>query len=215
MIFNEDQQIKLNGVILPGVVKSMEIKAAAKIDEQEVEGSAVKPKQATGYEDAKITIELIVDDTETQTKYQRFAIIQSIFRAAGQAVPQPIPIISEDTVARGITTVLFKELNHKQENKRDQLAVTLELLEYVPQTIKTKKSSTHTASADSGLTQDYKNYLESDRGKPHSTKGAVGTSSTASGKTKNTSSPKINKTPATDTADTSKFKSVLQKSKGK
>ena len=31
----------------------------AKVDEQEVEGSATKPKQATGYEDAKVIIELI------------------------------------------------------------------------------------------------------------------------------------------------------------
>ena len=71
MIFVEDGTIKLNGVVLPGLVKSIEVKESAQIDEQEVEGSSTKPKQATGYEDAKVNIELVVDDTETQTKYQR------------------------------------------------------------------------------------------------------------------------------------------------
>ncbi|MFR9190651.1 MAG: hypothetical protein ACLVL7_10830 [Anaerotruncus massiliensis (ex Togo et al. 2019)] len=65
MIYTEDQLVKVNGVVLPGLVKSIEVKESAKIDEQEVEGSATKPKQATGYEDAKVNIELILDDTPT------------------------------------------------------------------------------------------------------------------------------------------------------
>ena len=48
MIFVEDNTIKLNGVVLPGLVKSIEVKESAQIDEQEVEGSSAKPKQATG-----------------------------------------------------------------------------------------------------------------------------------------------------------------------
>ena len=62
MIYTEDQIVKVNGVVLPGLVKSIEVKESAQIDEQEVEGSATKPKQATGYEDAKVNIELILDD---------------------------------------------------------------------------------------------------------------------------------------------------------
>lgn len=97
MIFIEDERIKLNGVVLPGLVKSIEVTETAKVDEQEVEGSATKPKQATGYEDAKVNIELIIDDTEGQTKYERYAVLREIFRKPGQNVPQPIPIVSEDT----------------------------------------------------------------------------------------------------------------------
>ena len=40
-----------------------QVKESAKIDEQEVGGSATKPKQAKGYEDAKVNLELILDDT--------------------------------------------------------------------------------------------------------------------------------------------------------
>ena len=56
MIFVEDRLVKVGGVVLPGLLKSIEVTETAKVDEQEVEGSAVKPKQATGYEDAGSTL---------------------------------------------------------------------------------------------------------------------------------------------------------------
>ena len=169
MIYMEDQCIKLNGVVLPGLVKSIEVTESARIDEQEVEGSAVKPKQAVGYEDAKVNIELILDDTESQTKYQRLAVLRAAFRAPGQSVPQPIPIISEDTTAHGIEKVLFKKLTHKAENKKGQMPVTLELWEYIPQTITAKKAGSASASASassasSNLSKEYRRYLGSGRG---------------------------------------------------
>lgn len=175
MIFVEDQLVKVNGVVLPGLVKSIEVKESAQIDEQEVEGSATKPKQATGYEDAKVNIELILDDTPNATKYQRLETLRAIFRKPGQSVPQPISIISEDTAKHGIEKVLFKGLSHKAEAKKQQLTVSLEFWEYVPQTIQTTKSSSSGSSGgssgssggttSSGLTTDYKSYLQNGRGK--------------------------------------------------
>lgn len=169
MIFVEDQEIKVGGVVLPGVVKKVEVKETAKIDEQEVEGSATKPKQATGYEDAKINIELILDDTPSQSKYQRLSLIRNIFRSPGQTVPQPISIISEDIAAHGVSQVLFKGLSHSKENKRGQLPVSLEFWEYIPQVIATMKSSGDVGSAGTGavggsLTPDYSGYLAQSRG---------------------------------------------------
>ena len=181
MIYVEDELIKLNGVVLPGLVKSIEVIETAKVDEQEVEGSATKPKQATGYEDAKVNIELIIDDTPSQTKYQRYATLRAIFRSPGQSVPQPIPIISEDTAAHGVEKVIFKKLSHKGENKRGQLTATLELWEYIPQTITAKSGSGKSGSGKSGsgksgsgksgggaasnLKAGYKSYLSNGRGK--------------------------------------------------
>ena len=175
MIYTEDQLVKVNGVVLPGLVKSIEVKESAKIDEQEVEGSATKPKQATGYEDAKVNIELILDDTPTATKYQRLAPVRALFRTPGQSVPQPIPIVSEDTAKHGIDKVLFKGITHKSEVKKDQLTVSLEFWEYVPQTIQTTSSSSGSSSGGSSggktanqqttLSSDYQKYLQANRGK--------------------------------------------------
>lgn len=178
MIYVEDELIKLNGVVLPGLVKSIEVTETAKVDEQEVEGSSTKPKQATGYEDAKINIELIIDDTPTQNKFERYATLRAIFRIPGQSVPQPIPIVSEDTAAHGIEKVIFKKLTHKGENKKGQLTANLELWEYIPQTITATKSSGSGSSKSSGsssgsksqstqsnLSDSYKSYLSTKRGK--------------------------------------------------
>lgn len=175
MIYTEDQLVKVNGVILPGLVKSIEVKESAKIDEQEVEGSATKPKQATGYEDAKVNIELVLDDTPTATKYQRLETVRALFRTPGQSVPQPLSIVSEDTAKHGIDKVLFKGITHKSEVKKDQLTVSLEFWEYVPQTIQTTSSSSgrssggssggKTANQQTTLSSDYQKYLQANRGK--------------------------------------------------
>lgn len=175
MIYTEDQLVKVNGVVLPGLVKSIEVKETAKIDEQEVEGSATKPKQATGYEDAKVNIELVLDDTPTATKYQRLETVRALFRTPGQSVPQPLSIVSEDTAKHGIDKVLFKGITHKSEVKKDQLTVSLEFWEYVPQTIQTTSSSSgrssggssggKTANQQTTLSSDYQKYLQANRGK--------------------------------------------------
>lgn len=175
MIYTEDQLVKVNGIVLPGLVKSIEVKESAKIDEQEVEGSATKPKQATGYEDAKVNIELVLDDTPTATKYQRLETVRALFRTPGQSVPQPLSIVSEDTAKHGIDKVLFKGITHKSEVKKDQLTVSLEFWEYVPQTIQTTSSSSgrssggssggKTANQQTTLSSDYQKYLQANRGK--------------------------------------------------
>lgn len=178
MIFVEDQVIKLNGVVLPGLVKSIEVTESAKVDEQEVEGSAAKPKQATGYEDAKVIIELIIDDTQRADKYQRFAVLRSIFRKPSQSVPQPIPIVSQDTAAHGVDKVIFKQLSHKGENKKGQLTASLELWEYVPQTITATTgsggsgSSGSSGTTQSSLTDEYESYLSKNRGRSPATDNA-------------------------------------------
>lgn len=205
MIFVEDNTIKLNGVVLPGLVKSIEVKESAQIDEQEVEGSSAKPKQATGYEDAKINIELVVDDTDTQTKYQRLETLRAVFRKEGQGVPQPIPIVCEDAAAHGIDKVLFKSLNHKSEQKKSYFSVTLELWEYIPQTIQAVKSSSASSSKKSGsssssagtLNNGYSSYLSSDRGSAPASEPAL--------------QKKRGKSPAVDDADTTKVLSKLKK----
>ena len=217
MIFVEDETIKLNGVVLPGLIKSIEVKESAQIDEQEVEGSSTKPKQATGYEDAKVNIELVVDDTETQTKYQRLEALRAIFRTQGQSVPQPISIVCEDTAAHGIDKVLFKSLNHKSEQKKSYFSVTLELWEYIPQTIQATKSSGKKSGGSSGsssgssssagsLTSDYSSYLSSSRG-------SAPTGTTSKGAAKSTSKSMTSKksgSPAVDNTDTSKRLSKLK-----
>lgn len=180
MIFVDDSTIKIGGVILSGIVKSIEIKADARVEEQEVQGKAAKPKQATGYEDAKINIEIALEDGETVTKEEKLKKIQNLFRTSGQAKPKVYEIINEHTAIRGIKKVIFKSLTTKESTKKTELSVSIELWQYVTTTItatktsgnkktgSSKKSNSSSGSGKSGkgnLNSNYSGYLEGARGK--------------------------------------------------
>lgn len=172
MVYQDDDTIMIGGVILPGLYKKVEVTTAAKIDEQEVEGSSAKPKQATGYEDAQISIELELHDSEDKTKEEKLTIIQNLFRIRGQELPEVFPIISSYTAIRNVDQVLIKNLNSQNSNKKDMITVTLELMEYIPQTIKAKKkksgsggsSGSGSSSSKADLNQNYAAYLQKKRG---------------------------------------------------
>ncbi|PYG86741.1 hypothetical protein LY28_02767 [Ruminiclostridium sufflavum DSM 19573] len=190
MIFIDDNSIKVSGVLLPGLIKSIEIKDDARIDEQEVKGSSVKAKQATGYEDAKVTIELILEDSPNATKKQKLDKIQNMFKKSGQSKPLIHEIINEHTSARRIKKVIFKSLGTKEENKKQQITVSLEFWAYNTMTIKaTKNSSKKTSTSKSSLDPAYQSYLKNDRGKV----------------------PKTNSSPAVDDASTVNYSNRLSK----
>ena len=168
MIYTDESTVKIDAVVLPGLFKSIEVKGDAIIDEQDVEGQSKKPKQATGYEDVKVNIELILEDGPLLSKMQKLEQIQQIFRVPGQEKPTVHEIINEHTAARGVKQVIFKNLTHKAENKKGQLAVTLEFWEYTVMTVTASKSSSGpsgakkaaaAATAKSNLNADYQSYL--------------------------------------------------------
>lgn len=185
MIYVDGSEVKVGGVVLPGLFKSLEVTNDAQIDEQTVEGSTSKPKQATGYEDAKVTIELVLDDSPKETKMQKLSRIQNLFRAPGQGKPTVHDIVNSHTAIRGITRVLFKSLGSKETNSSGQMTVSIEFWEYVPQKItatktssksqskssksskssKKKKSTKTSNTAAVGITSAYQSYLKHDRGK--------------------------------------------------
>lgn len=175
MTYNDDSGVKIDGVLLPGVFKSIEVTTAAEIEEQEVEGSTAQPKQATGYEDGKVNVELLLEDSvDGITKEDKFAVIQNFFRQPGQDIPAVHTVTSAHTAQRNISQVLFKNLITKETNANDQLAVTLEFWEYVPMTISitTARSADKTQYASDGgggLGETYKEYLKNRGAAPKQT----------------------------------------------
>lgn len=149
MIYVDDNTIKVGGVVLPGLYKSLEVKTEAKVEEQEVEGSTAKPKQATGYEDAKITLEIILEDGPNRTKEEKLEQIQALFRQSGQSEPEVHQIVNEHTAKRGVSSVIFKSLTTKETNKKEEVTVSIEFWEYVPMTITATKGRAEAASTDS------------------------------------------------------------------
>lgn len=165
MIYFDDDTVKIGGVILPGIYKGMEINHEAQIDEQEVEGSSKKPKQATGYDDAKIVIEISLMDSEQVTKEDKLLTIQNLYRSEGQDKPIVHELVSTHTTIRGINKVIIKNMTSKETNKKDEIVVSLELLQYDTMTIKASKGTKGSGdSSSSNLSEEYKKYLADDRG---------------------------------------------------
>lgn len=188
MIFFDDSTVKVGGVVPPGVFKSLEIKTAAQIEEADMEGKSKKPKQATGYEDAKINLELQLENSPEQSALDKLKVIQNLFRKRGQEKPIIHEIVNEHTAIRNISKVVFKDLTTKTQNKKTELSVSLEFWEYVAITItatkkdssnrsktnssksnstkntKSNSTSNSNTSSSSNLNENYKNYLQ-DRGK--------------------------------------------------
>lgn len=168
MIYVDESTVKVGGVILPGLFKSIDIKGEAQIEEQQVEGNTSKPKQATGYDDVKVTLELVLEDGPKKTKLQKLATIQNLFKKPGQSKPIVHQIVNEHTAARGVSKVIFKTLQTREQSKKSELAVTIEFWEYVAMTITATKSSSSsvskTAAANASLNQNYQQYLNTSRG---------------------------------------------------
>lgn len=184
MIYIDDDTIKIGGVILPGIYKSIEVEHEAKIDEQTVEGSTSKPKQATGYDDAKINIELLLMDSEATTKEEKLQAIQELFKPEGQNKPQAHELISVHTAIRGTKQVIIKKVASKETNKKDEITVSIELLQYDAMKItaastgknKKKSAANENAGSSSGLSEQYRSYLNSDRGAAPKQKSKTGMS---------------------------------------
>lgn len=184
MILIDDTQIKIGGILLPGLFKSVEVTHDAKVEEQEVKGTSSKPKQATGYEDAKISIEIVLYDSKKETKMKKLAKIQRLFKTTSQAKPKVHDFVCAHASIRNVRRVIFKNLTTKEQSETDKLTVSITLWEYVPVKITVRKSNntakkktttmkttklknsskkssatTKSSSTASGLNTDYKKYL--------------------------------------------------------
>ena len=175
MIIADDEFVKIGGILLPGIFKSIEVDGSAIVEELEVEGKGKKPKQATGFEDHTVTIEIVLlDDIDGKTKEEKLDIIQNIFRKKGQKIPNIYNLVNRHTAQRGISRVIFKKLTTKESNKNNQITVSITLLEYEPVTVsvssKKKTGSSKDSTSGNGTAasvgSEYKSYLENNRGIP-------------------------------------------------
>ena len=173
--------VKVGGIILPGTFQKLEVESDAKVDEVDVKGKSVKPKQATGYEDAKVKFTLIIRPNNKEDEYTQLAKIQRVFRKPEQGKPQVFDIVNKHVNTRGVRKIIFKKLTTQEDNKSNILLVTCEFWEYIPITLKagkagknnnkkkSKKANKNSKSNASSLKGDYKSYLNNNRGKANKT----------------------------------------------
>lgn len=173
----DDNDIKLNGKLLTGIIKSLEVKGSAIIEELEVEGKGKKPIQATGFDDSSINVELVLlDDIQGKTKEEKLQVIQDIFKFKNQKVPNIYDIVNKYINQRGIYKVIIKDFSSKVANNKTEISVSLSFREYEAISIKassSKKSNSKTKDNNKKSNNnvntigndEWLKYLNGDRGK--------------------------------------------------
>lgn len=128
MLYVREKIAKLGGVYLGGQVSNVDITEEAAIYEKKDDKGRIKATQPVGYEHAKVTIDIILEDTRFTTANNQLRTIQRLFKAAGQGEARLLKIVNEDCAARGISEVYFKSLTSKKVISESKRLVSLELI---------------------------------------------------------------------------------------
>lgn len=127
MLYIQDKVAKLGGVILGGQVSSVEVQEAATIHMAQDDKGKVKKTQPVGYDNAKVMIDIILEDGPEGSTLDQLINMQRLFKAEGQEQAILFPIVNEDCAARGITEVYFKSFSSKKIISESKRIASLEL----------------------------------------------------------------------------------------
>lgn len=127
MLYVVDKVMKLGGVYIGGEVTDVEITEGASIYEAQDDKGKIKSRQPNGYETAKVMVNILMEDTPSESTLQQITNIQRLFKAYGQTEAKLLAIVNEDCAARGITKVYFKNFTTKKIISESKRIASLEL----------------------------------------------------------------------------------------
>ena len=124
--------------------KKMRIRQEVRIDEIEIPGRSGKIKQATGYKDSEIEIQIELHDIEDRqgmikSAKDQLSEIQKAFRSRDdKKLPRIFSISSPLTDKCEINNVLFKNLEVEDFPGNTNINVTITLIEFEPIAVQTE-----------------------------------------------------------------------------
>jgi len=175
MLYVKDKVAKLGGVYIGGEVTSIEIQESASIYVAQDDKGKIKKTQPNGYENAKVMIDIVLEDMKGKSSLDQLKDIQRLFKQYKQMKAKLLKIVNEDCSNRGITAVYFKNLTTKKTISKSERIATLELWAPKVAGIKVKKVT-------SGKKKTSKKTSKSKSKKAKSKSPAKDTRNTAKGK---------------------------------
>lgn len=170
MLYIQDKVLKLGGVYLGGQVTSVEVQEAGSVYVAQDEKGRYTKSQPVGYENAKVMVDILLEDTKTATTLEQLAEMQGLFKAYGQDKPNLMSIVNEDCAARGISSVYFKSFTSKKVISESKRIVSLELwapdiaeiqVTKITQTEKTTGTTTTQKAAVTNMTTTHRESMAS------------------------------------------------------
>ncbi len=141
MLYITDDIIKLKGVMLPGQVQSVNVQESANIHTAQDDTGAVNSAQPRGYEVSKVTVEVILEATDSKTVKQMIRSYQALFKKPKQTAAAKMTIVNADCAAHGITRVYFKSFETKNVISESKVTASLEFWSPNLVTVKVTKKS--------------------------------------------------------------------------
>lgn len=149
MLYFQDKVMKLGGIVIPGEINNISISQEATIENVEDNNGKTKATQPTGYDAAKISIDIVLEDDKDSSTLDQIADIQRLFKSTGQEKAKLMNVVNKDCTARGISKVYFSKLTTKHVTSESKRVVTLELNAPVIASITTKKKKSSQKSSSS------------------------------------------------------------------
>lgn len=140
IITDDFGQVKLGDQVLPGIIQQIEIDCSVRVDIEEVPGQSGSSKQPQGYDDAKVTIRVVLPTDEQSNCYSKAAELEGSFKKMGsQAKPFVYRVVNKHAAARGISQVVYQGLRTIEGNADDTITAEIDLLEFKPVVVKTEQ----------------------------------------------------------------------------
>ena len=142
MLYVQEKVVKLGGIYLEGQVTSVEVQEAGSVYVAQDEKGRYKKSQPVGYENAKVMIDILLEDTKTATTLEQLTEMQRLFKPYGQDKPKLLPIVNEDFdslidgYVRCGDTDYWKEIMIKDDMmKLDRVTIKASFVDCEPQDV--------------------------------------------------------------------------------
>lgn len=133
-------EVKLGDTVLPGIYQSLEVSRAVRMDEAKVPGRSGATKQPMGFEDAEITLALVLASDLAGSARAKLQTIAGLFQAQDKlARPYVYTVAHPLLAAWGIRHVVFQQLKSRDDNLTDLIYASLRFVEHVPVTVKKER----------------------------------------------------------------------------
>ena len=136
----EDGVVKLGDAEFPGILRSLSVSGYVRFDEQEVDNASGTVKTPLGFEDADIFMSFVLLTDEESDCYEKLEKASAIFREVDdKANPKVFSVANRHLLARGIRQVVFSRFQSSENDRMDEIHLSLGFVEHNPPIVKTEK----------------------------------------------------------------------------
>ncbi|WP_283681212.1 hypothetical protein [Parablautia sp. Marseille-Q6255] len=124
MIYIQDKHIKVGKDYLPGIIRSIRISEEGKLEDKK-KGKKKVSNQPTGYEAARVEIDLFIEENKKYDLENMIRFVQRLFKRSGQKKQKKYKLTAAEINAHGITEAYFNGISTTKEESQSWAVCTL------------------------------------------------------------------------------------------